>query len=337
MTPEDQSKGRHYLESAVALEPNHAAAWVELVNTYYSRAIQAAASPLVELPTALEAARRAVAADESLAEAHGAWGFIRGSFEYDWTAAVASLRKGIALNPDSSKVHFWYAVLLLFIESIDEALIEFEKAHETDPLSALINMCLASVYNQAGLYDRAIERSHQALEIVPNFFMAYASLGEAYSGLSRHAEAIEWLEKARPQLPGDFWPTGSLGKAYVRAGRVAEAERLLAELESKRREGRYVSAETIAVIAAALGNHDRAFEWLDTAVTERDPQLMWQLKTDPVLAPLRTDPRYNALLRRNEPDYVGRGAKEHTPFGWPASAIGEGFFGSRKWTYSGRE
>jgi eukaryotic-like serine/threonine-protein kinase len=298
MAPEDQSKGRRYLESAVALEPKHAPAWVELVLTYYSRAIQASASPLGELPKALDAARHSVAADESLAEAHGALGFVRGCYEYDWAAAMTSLRKGLAMNPDSSKVHFWYAALLLMVGSVEEALVEFEKARDTDPLSALINMCLGFIYSQAGQYDLSIERSRQALEIVPNFYMAFASLGEAYSWQGKHDKALEWLEKARPQLAGDYWPTGSLGKAYVRAGRRNDAERLLAELQAKRREGRYVAAEPIAAIATALENYDLAFEWLDTAVTERDPQLTWQLKTDPALAPIRTDPRFRTILRR---------------------------------------
>jgi eukaryotic-like serine/threonine-protein kinase len=298
MTPGDQSKGRQYLESAVALEPSHAPAWVELVITYYSRAVQASAPPLGELPKALAAARSAVAADESLAEAHGALGFIRGCYEYDWSAAMISLRKGLALNPESSKVHFWYAALLLAVGSIEEALVEFEKARDTDPLSALVNMCLAFGYSQAGRYDLSIERSRQALEIVPNYFMAFASLGEAYSWQGKHDEALEWLEKARPQLAGDYWPTGSLGKAYVRAGRRNDAERLLAELQAKRLEGRYVAAEAIAAIATALENYNLAFEWLETAVTERDPQLTWQLKTDPALAPIWTDPRFRTILRR---------------------------------------
>jgi tetratricopeptide (TPR) repeat protein len=159
-------------------------------------------------------------------------------------------------------------------------------------------MCLAFVYSQTGQYDLSIERSHQALEIVPNFFIAFASLGEACSLQGKHDEALGWLEKARPQLAGDFWPTGSLGKAYVRAGRRNDAERLLMELQAKRREGRYVAAEPIAVIATALENYDLAFEWLETAVTERDPQLTWQLKVDGSFAPIRTDPRYGAILRR---------------------------------------
>jgi len=136
------------------------------------------------------------------------------------------------------------------------------------------------------------------LEIFPNYFMAFPTLGEAYSCQGKHEQAIEWLEKARPQLPGDFWPTASLGSSYVRAGRRCDAERLLAELMAKRREGRYVSAVAIARVATALDQLDLAFDWLETAVTERDPGLLWHVKTDPDLAPVRTDPRHAAILRR---------------------------------------
>jgi serine/threonine-protein kinase len=297
LTSEDQSKGRQYLESAVALEPNHAPAWMELSRTYCIRAFQAAAPPLDEWPKALDAARRAVAADESLAEAHGLLGLIRGCYEYDWTAAMNSVRKALALNPDSGKVHYLYAAMLLVVGSIGEALVEFEKARETDPLSALVNMALARAYCQAGRYDLSEDRSRQALEIAPNFPEAASTLGEAYSHQGKHEEAIELLEKACLHV-ADFFPTGSLGKAYVRAGRRQDAERLLAALQAKRQEGRYVAAETIATVATALDKRDLAFEWLDTAVTERDPNLLWHLKTDPDLAPIRIDASYGAILRR---------------------------------------
>src|SRR5581483_2214398 len=93
-------------------------------------------------------------------------------------------------------------------------------------------------------------------------------------------------------------PVESLGKAYVRAGRRRDAERLLSELQATRRDGDYVAGVTIAPIAAALEEIDAAFEWLDIAVTERDPNLSWNVKTDPALAPLRADPRDRAILHR---------------------------------------
>ena len=298
LTSEDQAKGRQYLESAVALEPNHAPAWIELGRSYCIRAFQAAAPPLDLWPKALDAARRAAAADPSLAEAHALLGLIKASYEYDWTGAMDSYHRALTLNPDSSNVRYWNGVPNLLVGSLAEALLALEKASKTDPLSVLVHMTLARFYCQAGRYDISVDRSRQALEIVPNLPPAFATLGEAYSYQGRHVEAIELLERAHRQIAGDFFPTACLGQAYVRGGRPQDAERLLAELLAKRREGRYVAAQTIATVAAALDKRDLAFEWLETAVTERDPNLLWHVKTDPDLSPIRTDPRYLAILRR---------------------------------------
>ena len=147
-------------------------------------------------------------------------------------------------------------------------------------------------------HDLSEDRSRQALEIAPGLPVALSNLGYAYSLQGRHEEAIDLLEKASLQGAASYFPAESLGKAYVRAGMRSDAERLLAELQARREEGRYVPAVTIAIVAAALDQHDAAFEWLETAVTERDPNLHWNLKTEPDFAPLRTDPRYAAILRR---------------------------------------
>ena len=168
LTSEDQAKGRQYLESAVVLEPNHAPAWIELGRSYCIRAFQAAAPPLDLWPKALDAARRAAAADPSLAEAHALLGLIKASYEYDWTGAMDSYHRALTLNPDSSNVRYWNGVPNLLVGSLAEALLALEKALETDPLSVLVHMTLARFYCQAGRYDISVDRSRQALEIVPN-------------------------------------------------------------------------------------------------------------------------------------------------------------------------
>ena len=99
--------------------------------------------------------------------------------------------------------------------------------------------------------------------------MGLAQLGEAYSCLGRFDEGIALLEKARRAVPGEYWVTAYLGGAYLRGGRRADAERLLAELEEKR-ERQYVSAASIAMVTSALGEADRAFAWLETAIQDRD-------------------------------------------------------------------
>ena len=289
-------KGREYLEKAVALEPGYAPAWVQLADYHIKRSVCAVAPPREELPKALEAARKAVAADEALAEGHAVFGVWEAFGGFHWEQALSRLDTALRLNPASPRSRFWHGIVLCGLRRVKESLAEMHHAVELDPLSALFHAYLANLYIWDGQYERAAEHGRQALEIDAEYGMGMAALGEAYSHLGRLEEGIAILERARQALPGDFWPTAFLGCAYVRAGRQSDVERLLAELEEKRRR-RYVSSATVAVVAAAAGETDGCFGYLETAVRERDPNLT-HLAPSPQLQALRADPRYQDILAR---------------------------------------
>jgi TolB-like protein len=293
---DDMEKARDYFEQAVALEPGYAPAWVLLTDYHIARSVHAVAHPREELPKGLEAARRAVVADEALAEAQAALAWHEAMLRFDWTGGLERFETAMRLNPASARSHFWHGVTLCGMSRVEESVATMRRAVELDPLATLFHSYLANQYIWAGEYDRAADHGRQALEIEPDYGMALAALGEAYSYLGRQEEGITLLEKARKVLPGDFWPTAFLGGAYVRAGRRAQAEQLLAELE-KERQRRYVSAASIAIIASALGDTDRAVKLLDQAVEDRDPNLM-HLAPSPYFKSLHPDPRYQDILRR---------------------------------------
>ena len=293
---EDWEKGRAYLEEAVALEPGYAPAWVQLADYHIKRSVLAVAPPRAELPKALEAARKAVAADETLAEGHAALGLWEAFGAFHWEQALSRLDIALRLNPASSRSRFWHGVVLCGLRRVEDSLAEMRRAVELDPLATLFHAYLANLYIWSGQYDRAADHGRQALGLDPGFGLGMAALGEAYSHLGRFEEGIALLEGARQSLPGEFWPTAFLGCAYLRAGRQPDAQRLLAELEEKGQRG-YVSSATVAVLASAAGDIDRCFRYLDMAVQERDPNLT-HLAPSPQLEPLRADPRYQDILSR---------------------------------------
>jgi eukaryotic-like serine/threonine-protein kinase len=294
-TPEDLEKGRECLEKAVALEPGYAPAWIQLVDYHIARSFFHVL-PLQEWPKALEAARRAVAADETLAEAHAALGWVEALSEYRWPEALHRFATALRLNPASARTRFWHSTTLHCLGRAEESLAEAQRAVELDPLSPLFREIIAIFCMWSGRQDRAVEHLHHALDINPDYPDAIVELGEAYCRLGRYEEGIALLEKARRLLVGEYYPLGFLGWAYVRAGRRNDADRFLAELEEKRRR-QYVPAGTIAFAALALDDLDAAFRWADKAIEERDPGLPYLIRA-PEFRALRGDPRYQNLLRQ---------------------------------------
>ena len=279
---------------AIEKDPGFAPAYAGLADSYsFLRSTYAA--PKDVMPQAREAARRALELDDTLAEAHVSMGLTLFFYDFDWAGAEKELRRAIELNPNLADAHDAYATFLAGMNRSAEAVAEIERARRLDPLSLLILSDAAWVYYCMRQYDRAIEESRKAIELDPNFWPGHAFLGLAYEKTGRFAEAVEELEKARRL---DDSPTiyELLGGAYAAWGKKEEARKVLAEL-TERSSRRYVCPYEVATIFAGLGEKDAAFEWLDKAVDARADCIPW-LKPDPKVDPLRSDPRYAALLRR---------------------------------------
>jgi TolB-like protein len=279
---------------AIEKDPGFAPAYAGLADSYsFLRSTYAA--PKDVMPQAREAARRALELDDTLAEAHVSMGLTLFFYDFDWAGAEKELKRAIELNPNLADAHDAYATFLAGMNRSAEAVAEIERARRLDPLSLLILSDAAWVYYCVRQYDRAIEESRKAIELDPNFWPGHAFLGLAYEKTGRFAEAVEELEKARRL---DDSPTiyELLGGAYAACGKKEEAKKVLTEL-TERSSRRYVCPYEVATIYAGLGEKDAAFEWLDKAVEARADCVPW-IKPDPKIDPLRSDPRYAALLRR---------------------------------------
>jgi predicted Zn-dependent protease len=167
---------------------------------------------------------------------------------------------------------------------------------DLDPLSALYCVWLADLYLVTGQLDRAMDYARNVLDADPNYGPAMSVLGEAYSLMGRDEEGIALLEKGWASMQGANLWDGRLGWAYVRAGRQTDAERFLADIE-KRHQQRSAAATVVAMTALALGDVECALRWVRTAFEERDPNLLYTVRTS-YLQRLQPDARYQDILRQ---------------------------------------
>jgi tetratricopeptide (TPR) repeat protein len=285
-------------EQAIEIDPQYAVAYAGVADAYMFLSVWSRAIPPREvLPKAEAAALKALEIDETLSEAHTSLALARLFFQMDWSRAESGLKRAIELNPSYPAAHQWYALLLASLGRHPQAIAEANRAHELDPLSLLVDAHVGLHYYYARQYDRAIQRLRQTLEFDPNFPAAHYWLGLAYLEKGANQEAIQALQTAVHLFgkPGLIEP--DLARAYGLTGNRAAARRILGKLQELSKK-KYVPADNIAVIYIGLGDKDRALEWLEKAREESCAGSILLLKVAPWLDPLRSDPRFQDLLRR---------------------------------------
>ena len=181
-------------------------------------------------------------------------------------------------------------------ERFEEALVESRRAVELDPLSPIMANSLADVLYFCRRYDECIDHLRRMLEEHPAIWGLWSDLGRVCAQVGRHVEAIDAFHQLAKLRGSDPDEIAGLGHAYAMAGRAEDARRVLARLEERARRT-FLSVHSIAVIYVALGEHGRAFDWLERGFEERDRALVW-LRVHPRLDPLRGQPRFDALIRR---------------------------------------
>jgi tetratricopeptide (TPR) repeat protein len=265
-------------------------AYAGLADSYNVLSTNAVRPPREAFPKAKEAAERALAIDDTLAEAHSALAFIKTVYEWDWAGAEREFKRALELNPNYSNAHYFYAFAhLLSMGRMGEADTEIKRALALDPFSLIINTNLGRTYHLARQYDKAIEQYRKTLEMDPSFPRAHERLQEAFEQKGMFEEAIADLEKVNPDHGA------RLRAAYAKSGIQGYWQtRIDFDKESKQT---YVAPYFTAVKYAALGDKEQAFQWLEKAYEERDTWLV-HLKIDPMLDSLRLDPRYANLLAR---------------------------------------
>jgi TolB-like protein/DNA-binding winged helix-turn-helix (wHTH) protein/Tfp pilus assembly protein PilF len=294
LMPEDVRKSVTYFHRAIEIDPTYALAYAGLADAYGALSYHGEIPPQRALARREALVSKALALDDTLAEAHLAMAGLKAASHWDWAGAEREFKRTIELRPDYAAAHAYYSDHLSAMGRFVEAAAEMDLALQSDPVSS-IAVIAAVIPFRARRYDEAIARCRQILEIGPEFPGIHSLLGEAYEQQGRYAEAIAAYEQARAKLGGANM-LDMLAHAHAVSGNRAEALKLLAELQRvAARE--YVSPYDLARVYVGLGDADRAFEYLEKAYAERNSHLRY-LKVEPVLDPLRADPRFKDLLRR---------------------------------------
>jgi tetratricopeptide (TPR) repeat protein len=284
-------KAGYEFQRALQIDPEYARAYAGLADCK-----MLGGSTWSTTESAKDLALKAIAIDDSVAEAHATLAYYLGAVEWNWTAAEKEFEKSIALDPNYAQARHWRAYNLASLGRMDEALAEINKARALDPLSVIINTDVGHILYLAGRYDEAINQYLATLQMDPNFRVTRWRLGEAYAQMRRYEEADIELKKAislDSRSPSAL--ELSLAQAAAVNGRRAEALKILSRWRS---EGdARAKWYPIALVYAALGQHDTAFDWLEEAFKLHDGELAL-IKVDPMLASIRNDPRYADLLRR---------------------------------------
>jgi len=294
-TGDELQQAIEFFNQAIAIDPNYGEAYAGLADCYNMLVVYGRLQPKEGFPKAKQAAERALEIDESSAEAHSSLAFIKFRWDWDRAATEREFQTAIKLKPAYASAHQWYSSYLVAVERFDEAIAEAKRTEELEPLSFVASSHLGWIYYLSGQNDNAIEQCRKILELDPSSFPARRYLGLAYEAKGMYTEAIAEFQTG-VKLSGSPLMLALLGHAYAVSGKTAEAKQVLNDLQELQGQ-RYVSPYTVAAIHAGLGDQDQAFNWLETAVEERDIWLM-NLKVDPVFAKLRSQKKFTDILAR---------------------------------------
>jgi TolB-like protein/DNA-binding winged helix-turn-helix (wHTH) protein/Tfp pilus assembly protein PilF len=282
-------------EQAIAKDPTYAPAYAGLADTYTLMSEYGFAPPSEVIPKARAAALKALNLDGKLAEAHVSLAAIAQNFDWDWQTADKEFRRAIALDPNYATGHHWYAEHLALLGRFDEAFPEMQRARQLDPLSLIIQTDNAVFLYFARQYDPAITQFRAVLAMEPNFPRIHI-LVCAYVQKGQFEDALADVQKWR-RLDDDstYWTWTLAAYTYGKSGHPDQARDAL----ERARSLKFGPIDPLALVApyVGLGDKDQAFAWLDKAVAEHSPGLT-ALKVDPIFDPLRSDPRFQALLVR---------------------------------------
>jgi TolB-like protein/Tfp pilus assembly protein PilF len=288
-------KAIELFQQALDADPTYAAAYSGIADSYTQLGYASLLAPREVFPKARAAAEKALELDDSLAEPHASLAYVRFYFDWDWAGAEREFQRAIELNPNYATAHDWYAYLLTATGRLAEARAEIKRAHELDPLSVPIESDMGFLLHYSYEQDRAAEELRKALEMNPRFPLAHLFLGRVYQAKGLYDQAIAEYQATGPLR--EWVPTvAGIGYVYGIQGKRQEALQVLSNLEARSKK-EYVTAYAVALVHAALGNKDQAFAWLDKGVEERTHWLVW-LKRDLRWKPIRSDPRFAALIKR---------------------------------------
>jgi TolB-like protein/DNA-binding winged helix-turn-helix (wHTH) protein/Tfp pilus assembly protein PilF len=292
---ENLLKAAAYFQQAIAEDPTYAPAYSGLSDTY-RQSDQEGLAPSECMPKAETAARKALALDDTLAEAHASLAGVLYRYHWDWDGAKREFQRSLDLDPNSAEGHRAYAIYLLTMRRDEEALPQVQRAQELSPLSPVISVEVAFALMRVGRYEEAIEQLRKTRALAPTSPRVDQTLALVYARQGDLLKAIAVYETARARegraaaAPGPW-----LGYLYGAAGRRAEALAALRALEERSRQ-QYVTPQHFATVHLGLGHEKAAFTFLERAYEQRAIEVLGF--SGPLFDLLHDDPRYRDLIGR---------------------------------------
>jgi serine/threonine protein kinase/Flp pilus assembly protein TadD len=282
-------------KEAIKVDPEYALAFAGLADAYSLLDDFYIERGKTSFAKAEEAARKALAIDPTLGEAHSTLALINRDFKLDWPAAEEELKRALELNPNYAITYNRYGWFLISVGRFDEALMHMRKAQELDPDSLNINTAVGLPHFYARRYDKAIEEFQRTLQLNPDFYPANLYLGMAYTEKGLVKEAIKIFQGLR-KVDEKGTDTGvCLAHAYVKLGQNNRARNILNELKKSKRAN-FLPLYDLALIHAQLQQPDEALDLLEKAYAESE--LSSLVLVEPMLDPLKGNPRFDALMKR---------------------------------------
>jgi TolB-like protein/DNA-binding winged helix-turn-helix (wHTH) protein/Tfp pilus assembly protein PilF len=287
---EDLGRALTYADQAINLDPKYAPAWA------LRAAVQnrMAGFSLIDITEGSRRARddaeRAIALDPTSASGYQALARTQNDYDWDWSAANASLTSAAALEPGSVEVVRLRSYLSRELGDLDLAIKLYEQAVALDPLRTDFHLGLGYLLYVADRNDEAPAELEKALDLNPQAALVHVTLGKILMAKGKPQQALAEMEKE----PNEWGKLTGQVLVYHALGREQDSDIALAELIAKYGAD---SAFQIAQAYAFRGQIDESFEWLGRAYKQRDGG-MTDIKIDPLLRNLHRDPRFAELLQK---------------------------------------
>ena len=286
-------EGLAAFQRAIDADPTYAPAFAGLADSHALLASSNQELPAKAYPAARDAALKAIELDPSLAEGHASLGLVRLNYDWDWEGAEREFQKAIELNPSYSTARQWYSSYLSSMARFAEAIEAAQQAAAVDPFSITATVRVGIAYTFALDYEKAAAQLERAMAMEPGFLHAHSWLAHAYVGLGRYDDAVRIAEEAHASGQRALPFRGLLASVYGEVGRSTEAREIIRDVVSQPDGPPFF----MALLQLIVGEHAKAYEWLDRGVRERG-DLMHTLRTNPFFKSEWRDPRFAELLQR---------------------------------------
>ncbi len=294
-TPEGFRQAADYFQQAIDKDPNYGRAYAGLADTFSLMSTWYIGPQSQMIPKARAAALRALELEENLAEAHASLALIKENYDYDWREAEKEFRRAIQIGPRYATAHQWYAEFLSWQGRFEEAFAESDQARQLDPLSLIIASDHATILYYSRQYDSAVKQCRSVLELDPTSDHARYAMIPSYLQLGRYDEALDLINRWAGREEGP-WTLAWRTALYSRSGHAGKARQALAKLEHISRS-RADRTALLLIAYLGTGQKERVIELLENAYSEHSNAVL-QIKVDPMYDPIRSDPRFEDLLRR---------------------------------------